>query len=106
MLTPKMKRKIRSVLSVEKPTLHIGKDGPTPQLVNEATKQLDTREMIKVKILKTALKETEAKTIATRIAKQTESELVEVRGHIFLLFKRKKETRKTSKHVWATTKLI
>lgn len=91
MLTQKMKRKIRNVLSVEKPTLHIGKEGPTPQIVNEAIKQLDTREMIKVKILKTALEETKTKTIAARIAKQTESELVEVRGHVFLLFKNKKK---------------
>jgi RNA-binding protein YhbY len=47
--------------------------------------------MIKAKILKTALHETEAKTIATQIAEQTQAELVEVRGHTFLLFKRKKK---------------
>ena len=31
----------------------------------------------------------EAKNIAAKIAEQTESELVEVRGHTFLLYKRK-----------------
>jgi RNA-binding protein len=59
--------------------------------VSEVSKQLDAREMIKAKILKTALQETEAKTIAAKIAEQTESELVEVRGHTFLLFKPKKK---------------
>jgi RNA-binding protein len=90
-LTPKMKRRIKCALSAEKPTVHVGKEGATAQIVSEVAKQLDAREMIKAKILKTALKETEAKDIATKIAEQTEAELVEVRGHTFLLFKRKKK---------------
>ncbi len=95
MLTPKMKRKIKSELNSEKPMIHIGKDGVTAQIVNEVVKQLDAREMIKAKILKTALQENEAIEIATKIAEKTESELVDVRGHTFLLFKRKKDCRKT-----------
>ena len=78
-------------LSTESPTVHVGKEGVTDQIVKEVAKQLEAREMIKAKILKTALKETEAKTIAATIAEQTESELVEVRGHTFLLFKHKKK---------------
>ncbi len=91
MLTPKMKRKIKMELSAEKPTVHVGKEGVTAQVVNEVNKQLDAREMIKAKILKTALQEDEAKTLAAQVAEQTESELVEVRGHTFLLFKRTKK---------------
>ncbi len=91
MLTPKMKRRIKNTLSTEKPTVHIGKEGITVQLISEVEKQLDAREIIKVKILKTALQETEAKTLAAQIAEQTESELVDVRGHTFLLFKHKKK---------------
>jgi RNA-binding protein YhbY len=49
--------------------------------------------MIKAKILKTALQDDEAKSIAVKIAEETESELVEVRGHTFLLFKRKPKNR-------------
>jgi RNA-binding protein len=91
MLTPKMRRRIKSALRAESPTVHVGKEGVTAQIVGEVAKQLDAREMIKAKILKTALKETEAKDIAAKIAEETESELVEVRGHTFLLFKRKKK---------------
>jgi len=91
MLTPKMKRRIKIALNIESPTVNIGKEGVTLQIVNEVAKQLDSREMIKAKILKTALKEIETKDIAVKIAKQTESELVDVRGHTFLLFKRKKK---------------
>ena len=88
-LTPKMKQRIKSALRTERPTVHIGKEGATAQIKNEVAKQLDAREMIKAKILKTALQDEEAKNIAAKIAEQTESELVEVRGHTFLLYKRK-----------------
>jgi len=90
-LTPKMKSRIKSALSLEKPTVHVGKEGVTAQVIVEVAKQLEAREMIKAKILKTALQDSEAKSIAAKIAEQTESELVEVRGHTFLLFKRKKK---------------
>jgi RNA-binding protein len=86
-----MKRRIKAALSAEKPTVHIGKEGITAQLIAEVEKQLDAREIIKAKILKTALHETEAKTLAATIAEQTEAELVDVRGHTFLLFKHKKK---------------
>jgi RNA-binding protein len=90
-ITHKMKRRIKSALSAERPTVHIGKEGATAQIINEVAKQLDTREMIKAKILKSALKDEEAKNIAAKIAEQTDAELVEVRGHTFLLYKRKKK---------------
>ena len=88
-ITPKMKNRIKCALSAERPTVHIGKEGATAQIINEVAKQLDTREMIKAKILKTALKDKEATNIATTVAEQTESQLIEVRGHTFLLYKRK-----------------
>ncbi len=94
-ITPKMKRRIKRTLRAERPTVWIGKEGATNQIINEISKQLDTREMIKAKILKTALKDEEAKNIAAKIAKQTESQLIEVRGHTFLLYKRKKKRVKT-----------
>ena len=88
-ITPKMKRRIKRKLGAEKPTVWVGKEGATTQIINEIAKQLDKREMIKAKILKTALKDEEAKNIATKIAQQTESQLIEVRGHTFLLYKKK-----------------
>jgi len=90
-ITQKMKRRIKRKLGDEKPTVWVGKEGTTAQIINEVSKQLDTREMIKAKILKTALKDEEAKNIATKIAQQTDSLLIEVRGHTFLLYKRKKK---------------
>jgi RNA-binding protein len=90
-LTPKLKRRIKRKLGTESPTVWVGKEGTTTQIVYEVSKQLDKREMIKAKILKSALQNEEAKSIAAKIAQQTESQLVEVRGHTFLLYKRKKK---------------
>ena len=84
-----MKRRIKRALSDERPTVHIGKEGATAQIIGEVAKQLDARKMIKAKILKTALTEEKAKDIAAKITQQTEAELVEVRGHTFILYKRK-----------------
>lgn len=95
MITPKMKRRIKRELSAEKPTVWVGKEGATQQIVNEISRQLDKREIVKAKILKSALKDEEAKSVASKIAKQTDSSLIEVRGHTFLLYKRRKKRVKS-----------
>lgn len=96
MITPKMKRRIKRELSAEKPTIWVGKEGATPKIVNEVSRQLEKREMVKVRILKSALREEEAKNLASKIAERTESTLIEVRGHTLLLYKpRKREGEKS-----------
>jgi RNA-binding protein len=90
-----MKRRIKRELSAEKPTVWVGKEGTTQQIVNEISRQLDKREIVKAKILKSALKDEEAKSVASKIAKQTDSSLIEVRGHTFLLYKRRKKRVKS-----------
>jgi len=93
MITSKMKRRIKRELNVEKPTVWIGKEGATPQILNEISRQLDKKKMVKVKMLKTALKDEDAKNIASKIAQQTESVLIDVRGHTFILYKNKETKR-------------
>jgi len=90
-LTPGMKRRIKRELSDEKPTIWIGKNRVSQEVLKEIEKQLDAKEMVKVKILKSALEGGEAKKIASRIAEQTEASLVDVRGHTFMLYKRRKK---------------
>ncbi len=90
-LTAGKKRYIKRRLSLEKPTIWIGKSGISQELLKEIEKQLDKKEMVKVKILKSAIEGDEAKQIALRIAEQTEASLVEVRGHTFMLYKRHKK---------------
>ena len=90
MITPRMKRRIKSELSPEKPTIWIGKEGTSSQILNEISRQLDKREMVKVRVHKSALKEEETQMIASKIAQQTESILIDVRGHTIILYKRRK----------------
>jgi RNA-binding protein len=89
MLTPKMKRRIKQKLSSESPTVWIGKEGITIQIITEIKKQLDAREIIKAKIQKNALRDEGTENIAIKISQQSGSELVEVRGHTFILYKHK-----------------
>ena len=95
MITSGIKRRIKHELSNERPTIWIGKEGASAQILSEIDKQLDIREMLKIRILNTALKEEKAKAIASKAAEQTNSTLVEVRGHTFMLYRRRKQ--KTSK---------
>lgn len=90
-ITTRMKRHVKHELKEEKPTIHVGKEGFTEQSAKEIDKQLDQNKMVKVKILKSALQAETAKAIATRAAEQTTSSLVEVRGHVFILYRRRKK---------------
>jgi len=90
-ITTRMKRHVRHELKEEKPTIWIGKDGLTPQVQAEVEKQLQKTKMVKIRILPSALKEETAKIIATKAAEQTGASLVEVRGHVFILYRRHKK---------------
>jgi RNA-binding protein len=91
MITPRMKRRIKRELSAERPAVWIGKNGISEEVLAEIDSQLERTEMVKAKILKTALGETRANAIAAKIAQKTESTLVEVRGHTFILYRKKKK---------------
>jgi len=86
-----MKRRIKSEFGEEKPTIWIGKKQISNELVKEIEKQLEKREIVKVKILKSALQEAKVNEIATAISKRIEADLVEVSGHTFILYKRRRK---------------
>jgi len=87
----RMKLHVRHRLKDENPTAWIGKEGLTPQLSTQIDNQLEKHKMMKVKILKSALQTETAQTIATKAAEQTGAALVEVRGHVFILYRRHKK---------------
>jgi RNA-binding protein len=94
MMTPKMKRRIKHELSAEKPTIWIGKHGVSQEILAEIDGQLERSEIVKIKILKTAVEGIDARVVADKTAQQTKSSLVEVRGHTFILYR--KRNKKTS----------
>ena len=77
-------------MSSKRPTIWIGKNGITQETLTEVDRQLEGAEMIKVRILKSALTDVNVKTIAIKVAQQTKSDLVEVRGHTIILYRKKK----------------
>jgi RNA-binding protein len=90
-LTLGKKRFVKRALSDARPTIWVGRDGASTDLMNEVEKQLDKNKMVKIKILKSALAGQDAKQIAVKIAEETGSSLVEVRGHTFMLYKHGKK---------------
>ena len=86
-----MKRELNS----EKPTIWVGKDGVSPQTMNEISRQLEKRTVVKIQILNSGLRDERAKDIALKAALQTASTLIDVRGHTFILHKpREKRSEK------------
>jgi RNA-binding protein len=77
-------------LTLEIPTVRIGKRGTTDPIMQEISRQLDKREMVKVKILKTALASEDVGEVAQRVVAETDSELVQLRGHTFTLYRPKR----------------
>ncbi len=98
-ITTKMKRHVRHELKYEGPTLWVGKDGLTSQVLVEVEKQLNKQKMIKIRILRAALQEDSAQKIANRVAQQTNSALVEVRGHVIILYRKRKAAQAQNKEV-------
>ncbi len=69
-------------------TTHIGKNGLTPSLVEEVSRQLKDNKLVKVKLLKSAVEAMPREEIARDLAQKTGAELIEVKGNTVVLFKR------------------
>jgi RNA-binding protein len=87
MISKVIKKSKINKLDENKSIVIIGKKGPTTFSVKEIIKQLCKREIVKIKILKSALKEEDTKKIAEKLENLTDSKIVELRGHTFSLYK-------------------
>jgi len=74
-------------MAEEKPTVWIGKNGVTEEVVDEVKKQLKSNEIVKIRILKKAFVQKSLKELTNKLLEQTESELIDARGHTILLYK-------------------
>lgn len=86
-----MKRHVRHELKEEGPTIWVGKEGLKPAVLAEVEKQLQKEKMVKIRILNSALVTDTAKAIACRTAEQVGAALVEVRGHVFIIYRRRRK---------------
>ena len=94
-ISTKMKRHVKHELKEEGPTIWVGKEGLTAKVTGQVEAQLDRTKMVKIKILKSALLTDTSKAIATRTAEQVGAALVEVRGHVFIIYRRRKKQLET-----------
>jgi len=84
-LSGKQRRHLRALGHHLSPVLHIGHEGLTDSVVAQANFQLDAHELIKVKVSEaSSLPRHEA---AEQLASATHSELAQVLGRTFLLYK-------------------
>ena len=86
MLTSKQRAFLRSLAMNIDTILIIGKGGMSDQIIKQADDALKARELIKGKVLETA--ESGSREYAEQIALETNSEVVQVIGSKFVLFRR------------------
>lgn len=89
-------RRLQSRSRKMDPTIWIGKEGASEALMKQVENQLKSRELVKVKIQKSALSETGMTDFAEKVVASTGSTLVEVLGHTFTVYKRR-ELQKVAK---------
>lgn len=86
MLTSKQRAYLRSLANGLDPVFIIGKEGVTEETIKQLSLVLEARELIKVKILETAL--LNAKECGNEIATELGADCVQAIGSKFVLFKR------------------
>lgn len=86
MLTSKQRAFLRSLAVDEETILMVGKGGMSEQITKQADDALTARELIKGKVLETA--GVTSREIAEQLALETNSEVVQVIGAKFVLFRR------------------
>lgn len=86
MLTSKQRAYLRGLANGLQPVFIIGKEGVTEETIKQLALVLEARELIKVKILETAL--LDAKECGNEIAAELEADCVQAIGSKFVLFKR------------------
>ncbi|MCI9348866.1 MAG: ribosome assembly RNA-binding protein YhbY [Oscillibacter sp.] len=85
-LTSKQRAQLRGLANGLETILQIGKDGVGENLVKQVNDALEARELIKGRVLDNNL-ELDARTAAQILAKATRSEVVQVIGTKFVLYR-------------------
>lgn len=93
MLTSKQRAYLRSLAVSEDTILMMGKSGMSPELIKQADDALEKRELIKGRVLPESSPMT-SREAAEEIARQTNSDVVQVIGSRFVLYRRKKKDPK------------
>ena len=85
-LTTKQRAYLRSLANGIDPIFQIGKGGISPHMISEIYDALEARELIKGRVLENNI-EYDARTAAAELAAATRSEVVQVIGTKFVLYR-------------------
>lgn len=85
-LTSKQRAQLRGLANAIDTIIHVGKDGIGENLVKQADDALEARELIKGRVLDNNI-EYDARLAAAELAKATRSEVVQVIGTKFVLYR-------------------
>ncbi|MBC8569261.1 YhbY family RNA-binding protein [Zongyangia hominis] len=86
MITSKQRAKLKGIANSIDTILQVGKGGIEENLVTQVSDALKAREIIKMRVLETA--PMDAREAAQTLAELTKSEVVQVIGTRFILYKR------------------
>jgi len=84
-LTSKQKSYLRSLAHKLKPVVMIGNAGVTDNIIQEIDRSLSHHELIKVRI--SGLERNDRTKVANDLCKETSSELINIIGHIAIIYR-------------------
>ena len=91
-MTSKQRAYLKSLASNLNPIFHVGKSSLTPEITEAIAESFNKNELIKVAVLKNCMDD--PREIAQYVADRTHSEVVQVIGKRFILYKPFKENPK------------
>lgn len=91
MLTKENMKYLRALANKERALFQMGKDGISENLIMTISDSLEAHELVKISLLKTAPIDT--KEAAQMVANATRSEIIQVIGHTFVLYRRSKKNK-------------
>ena len=91
-MTSKQRAYLKGLAMNIEPVFQVGKSGLTPEITEAVLEAFNTRELIKLAVLKNCLED--PKEIAAVIAERTHSQVVQVIGKKIVLYKENKDHKK------------
>lgn len=91
-MTSKQRAYLKGLASTMEPIFQIGKSSLTPEITEAVAEAFNTRELIKVTVLKNCMEEPKA--IAEMLADRTQSQVVQVIGRKIILYRENRKNKK------------
>ena len=88
-MTTKQRAYLKGLAMTMDPIFQIGKNSMTPELTKAVGEALEARELIKISVLKNCLDD--PRMLADTLAERTHSQVVQVIGNKFVLYKPSKD---------------